>query len=362
MVARFLLPFVIGVAVLVHIGNAAWGSSADRETPVSQASRPRRQQDETQGRMQSSLAALPSQHVPNGRRRLQQLRQPLQRKPKLQSRKGLVQGSESKPNSRKLGYTGPFSARQQGYVAEPQKESIASEGRHPCPTYYLIGAMKCGTSSLNKQIMDSFPSLYQHKKEYYVFPKSGPVRLNWYGTNASNTFRTLDSTPKYLYNHRTPHQMKEMCKFDNTPRFVVTLCDPVRRAWSHYRHNIKFNHRDMPEDGDLVSGFHQLALRFVPILRRCMDSQEREQRAGGYRSGPMTGKDFCSARISGRGDEIGFSLYLEHLRNWFQVFQESRFLVLLQEEWTEPQRGHFRDCKALRPRPGAGEGSCKSAH
>ena len=108
-------------------------------------------------------ASLPSsQHVQTGRRRLQQQR--------LAASSTQAQGAEPEGYRARLRFQAQCSSeyRLRGSIHCSASWAVlsATEGEHqyvrglrnPCPSYFLIGAMKCGTSSLNKLIMDSFPS------------------------------------------------------------------------------------------------------------------------------------------------------------------------------------------------------------
>lgn len=222
---------------------------------------------------------------------------------------------------------GPADASDQPSVQEARKGQRGQQQarRSPCPSYFLIGAMKCGTTSLNRHIMEHLPDLYQHKKEVYAF-STKPAKPEYYG---AKVFSILDSTPKYLHVRRTPLQIKSICIFRKHPKFVVTLCDPVQRAWSHFRHNIKYRHRERPK-GSLAAAFGRMAMPAVATLLQCRQQQKARWSAEGNATGSK--EELCGPR-PGFPTEIAYSLYGEQLRQWTRLFPRSSFLVVEQSDW-----------------------------
>ena len=111
------------------------------------------------------------------------------------------------------------------------------------PAFMIIGAARCGTSSLHRNLLKhpdiEGPSMNRIKgnnKEIHYFDKKWARPFSWYldcwePEKASSLL--FESTPNYLYHERCPAAMKELlpdCKF------IIMLRNPLDRAWSHFWH------------------------------------------------------------------------------------------------------------------------------
>lgn len=115
------------------------------------------------------------------------------------------------------------------------------------PSFLIIGAARCGTSSLFSNLL-KHPRLYgpelpstrlSIEKECHFFdrkfndPKYG---IEWYKDRFKNIgadYIHFEATPNYLFIPTVPERV-----FQYMPRakFIVMLRNPADRAWSHYFH------------------------------------------------------------------------------------------------------------------------------
>lgn len=122
------------------------------------------------------------------------------------------------------------------------------------PDFLIIGAARCGTSSLHKNLLlhpvVSGPletKIKGNNKEVHFFDKKFKRGFEWYAScfpeKESKRVLNFESTPNYLYDKMTPHLIKTGIKemYDSL-KFIVMLRNPVDRAWSHYW-NWKDKHR-----------------------------------------------------------------------------------------------------------------------
>mmetsp|Transcript_28663 Transcript_28663/g.80707 ORF Transcript_28663/g.80707 Transcript_28663/m.80707 type:complete len:326 (-) Transcript_28663:235-1212(-) len=209
---------------------------------------------------------------------------------------------------------------QAGDVRLPEGKRV---GRHSCPSFFLLGATRCGTSSLNNLTMENF-DFHQTKKNVLAFGSNKPLPHR-YGPNVTNL---LDSSPQYLHRLITPKQLKETCRFSQPPKFLVTLCNPLDRSWSHYRFSVKRGRIRTPPQG-LVEGFQRLVSSKVPEMRKCLKEAYRREHAAGVNNPYLL--NFCSPSLP---PELGYSLYREQLQLWRHFFPPSSFLVLERSDWT----------------------------
>ena len=112
------------------------------------------------------------------------------------------------------------------------------------PNFFIIGAAKCGTTSLY-DYLTQHPCIHSSlTKEPRYFDKYYYRGLNWYKTHYPSSlkkwvatkikkkpFVVVDATPRYLDHPHTPDRIKEIVP---SAKFVVLLRNPIDRAYSHY--------------------------------------------------------------------------------------------------------------------------------
>jgi hypothetical protein len=117
------------------------------------------------------------------------------------------------------------------------------------PSFVIVGAQKCGTSSLYSYLLEH-PSIYPaYKKEVHFFDVHFSRGIKWYRAqfplllqarsfNRSLHRVTGEATPYYLFHPHAPRRLGEVLP---QGRIIVLLRDPVARAYSHYHHNRRPN-------------------------------------------------------------------------------------------------------------------------
>ena len=167
------------------------------------------------------------------------------------------------------------------------------------PEFLIIGAAKCGTTSLFN-LMADHPEVYApFKKELWFFNEGidGPGDLKAYRNyfaGAAPDQAAGEATPGYLYYaDATISGLRRA--YDAPPKFLIILRDPVRRFWSHYLHNRA----------------HGWELRsFEEVLR---DGPE-------HNSSSSIHHFFAVGRFG------------EQIQEWFSAFPRSRFQVTFLED------------------------------
>lgn len=169
------------------------------------------------------------------------------------------------------------------------------------PNVYILGASKCGTTSLAHQLSkhsDVFvvngkethfltnPDKYQQGKKFY--------RKN-YLVGATSQKVIIDATPEYFAKPDIviPRLLREHDNASNL-KFIVLLRDPVDRLVSHFEHRTRtFN--EVREVGDAV----------LADMRR-----DHRQSTGDW------------------SNYFAEGLYFFHLSRWFENFKADNFLIL----------------------------------
>jgi hypothetical protein len=114
------------------------------------------------------------------------------------------------------------------------------------PDFLIIGAARCGTSSLFSNLLKHprirGPHLprtsFSNEKEAHFFDKKihRGFSLSWYENRFNDPGRDIvffEATPNYLYHPAVPKLVKKHMAY---AKFIVMLRNPVNRAWSHFYH------------------------------------------------------------------------------------------------------------------------------
>lgn len=193
-------------------------------------------------------------------------------------------------------------------------------GLRALPDSLIIGAQRCGTSSLVRHlarhagVLKSLgrgeihffdrDAIYARGVDWYRsrFPLRSVVSLVERGLGYAP--RVLEKTPAYLFRPRATRRMAELLP---DARLIVLLRDPVERTWSNYHHALR-------ENG--------LALRFEEVVEQGMAALERDGVDG-------------VAETLGPATILARSVYHEQLRRLFGLYPRERVHVERSESYFE---------------------------
>lgn len=156
------------------------------------------------------------------------------------------------------------------------------------PNFIGIGVQKCATSWLYR-ILEDHPQAYvSQPKEINFFSKYYECGYQWYESkfkNGENAKAMGEFSPSYFCNYSIP---EKIYAYDPNIKLIITLRDPIRRAFSQHIHNIRIGH--------------------------------------------VKGPDFSfETGLKNNPTYIDQSRYGIHLDRWFNVFPRNQFLILFQE-------------------------------
>ncbi|MGH2726519.1 MAG: sulfotransferase family protein, partial [Actinomycetota bacterium] len=104
----------------------------------------------------------------------------------------------------------------------------------PLPNFFIIGAMRSGTTALSRY-MGAHPDVYvAPEKEVHFFDRLHERGLDWYRSRfaAATTERAIgEATQTYMY---LADATERMAAAVPDARLVAILRNPVDRAYSHY--------------------------------------------------------------------------------------------------------------------------------
>lgn len=185
--------------------------------------------------------------------------------------------------------------------------------------FLIIGAQKCGTTSLYHYLTQHPQIVSATRKEVHFFDLNYSLGLEWYKTQLGQgdcpDCLYGEASPYYIFHPQVPQRVYQL--FPQV-KLIVLLRNPVDRAISHYYH--EFN-RLKAENLSLEE-----AIACEP--ERLKGELEKLDADPNYYSYNHQHYTYLS-----RG------LYLEQLHRWMKLFPKEQFLILSSEEfWENPDR------------------------
>lgn len=186
--------------------------------------------------------------------------------------------------------------------------------RPPKPHFLLIGAQKCGTSSLYRYLTCHLLVNPAARKELHYFDLNYTNGHRWYRRqfHFEKNKITGESTPYYLAHPAVPGRVKA---YHPDIKLIAILRHPVERALSHYRMNCERGVEPLP-------------------LRQALEAEEERLAQAYDPEDPQNPHLVYSYLLRGR--------YPEQLQRWRQHFPPEQLLLLnfdqfFRDPWREVQ-------------------------
>ena len=191
------------------------------------------------------------------------------------------------------------------------------------PDFIIIGAQKCGTTSLYHFVIrhpDIIPARVKEIHYFTVHYKLGsqyyrsnfPTNISRHGYLKKQKKLTGEASPTYIYYSTTPNRMKKIMP---NVRLIVILRNPVDRAYSQYHYIIKQRNEKLP----------------LPFEEALELSKERYMKKKEYDDIINNTNSFFaqynSDALTARG------IYADQLENWFKHYDKKQFLFLSTEDF-----------------------------
>lgn len=217
----------------------------------------------------------------------------------------------------RLRYEGTRHAR--AAVRETRQVARAlSWSTHPLPDFLVIGAQRCGTTSLYRDLLRHPQVRGPLGKELHYFSLHHRRPLAWYRTcfpALAQGEQTFEATPYYLFHPSVPGRVATVLP---EARFVVVLRDPVERAFSHYLHT----RRTGDEPLTLPAALDAEPARMDEAARVGVDTRRGHTLLRTY-------------------SYVSRGRYAEQLRRWGRHVDRERILVLRTEDLAADPGGEF---------------------
>lgn len=185
------------------------------------------------------------------------------------------------------------------------------------PSFLIIGAKKCGTTSLFKYLIEHPNVGTPIKKEISFFDVNFRKGISWYKSYFPTVeqklykpcFITGEATANYIDNPDVPSRVAETIP---NVKLIALLRNPVDRAYSHYYHTKRIGRE---------------FLSFEEAI------EQEEERVKNIRSGILQDKYGNFYHQDYNYTYLSSGIYIEQLQAWFNLFSKKQILVLTSEDF-----------------------------
>jgi hypothetical protein len=207
------------------------------------------------------------------------------------------------------------------------------------PDFILVGAQKCGTTSLYHNLTKHPNVMPCFVKEVHYFDVNFSKGIIWYQSHfPSRVYKyiqqrgkqpavTGESSPYYLFHPHAPRRVSEVMP---RVKLIAILRNPLQRAYSHYHHEVRM-------------GFETLSFE---------DAVEQEQeRLLGEREKMIADEDYYSFNHR-HYSYLSRGIYVDQLMNWMRWFSRDQILILKSEDFYQDSRSVMKRIAAFLELPG----------
>ncbi len=192
------------------------------------------------------------------------------------------------------------------------------------PAFLIIGAQRCGTTSLYSYLAEHPLVVSAARKEVHFFDVNYGRGPNWYRQqfasrldpplrrNPRLRWITGEASPYYLFHPLAPRRAAQLLP---DVKLIAILRNPVDRALSHYHHEVRRRNETLP-----------FADAIAAEEGRMRGERELMIANGSYRS-----HDHQRFSYAGRG------CYMDQLNDWLKFFARDQLLVVFSDRfYAEP--------------------------
>lgn len=188
------------------------------------------------------------------------------------------------------------------------------------PEFIIIGAQKCGTTSLYYYLVEHSNIASAWRKELRFFDNNFKKGLAWYHGQFPFSIRrsyaqiihkqdliTGEASPDYFFHTHAPKRVRSILP---QVKLIVLLRNPADRAYSHYRHQV-------------ARGRESLSFEKAITYE--------EERTRGEREKVEASETYYSYNYE-HFSYISRGIYADYLQKWFNLFPREQFLILKSED------------------------------
>lgn len=210
---------------------------------------------------------------------------------------------------------------------------------HMTPDVMIIGAMKCGTTSLFRYLEGHPDFLGPKMKEIHYFDFKYDKGIEWYRRQFPTKLKKMkcglkgqriitgEASPYYMFH---PHACKRIASVLPNVKLIALLRNPVDRAYSHYQNEIRHEREHLKFEEAIDAEPNRLAGEIEKMLD----------------------DEFYFSFHHGHHSYLARGIYVEQIKVWHTLFPKKQLLILDSETFFEnPLRGFDRVCSFLELSP-----------
>jgi hypothetical protein len=188
------------------------------------------------------------------------------------------------------------------------------------PDFIVIGAQRCGTTSLYNNLIKHPNVSSSFVKEVHYFDVNFEKGMSWYKSHfpshlykyirqaIKQDFVTGEASPYYIFHPHAPRRIAEVAPY---VKLMLMLRNPIDRAYSHYHHEAR-------------QGFETLSFK---------DAVEKEQeRLLGETEKMLGDESYCSFNHR-HYSYLSRGIYVDQVREWAKWFSKDQLLILKSEDF-----------------------------
>src|SRR6266849_3282899 len=197
---------------------------------------------------------------------------------------------------------------------------IATSPIRIMPDFFILGAQKCGTTSLYYYLAKHPNITSAWRKELHFFDKNFQKGLSWYRGQfpfnirkyyaqdiRKRDFITGEASASYLFYPNVPKRVAEI--FPQV-KLIVLLRNPVDRAYSHYRHEVAHGREKLSFEDAIA----------------CEEERTRRDAEKMVTNENYYSYNYACYSYQARG------VYVDQLQRWFRWFPREQFLIHRSED------------------------------
>lgn len=210
------------------------------------------------------------------------------------------------------------------------------------PDIFIIGAQKCGTTSLNALLLDHPDFCNGGHKEKHFFSEGE----DW--LNKTDAFLdefskckkrdlTVDATPSYVFFDYVPDRIKRSYTAHNlrSKKFILILREPAARHFSEYQRLVRGCMALVDEPGYMnhASSFKSTQEKLETAEKKCYEIlKETRSKEGKFDLSSVTIDNLQSfpewVNSFFGTEELSRGKYLAQITNWLQFFNRRQLMII----------------------------------
>jgi len=182
------------------------------------------------------------------------------------------------------------------------------------PDFIIIGAARCGTTSLYNYMMSHPNIISTSQKEIHFFDLNFNKGLSWYESNffkdnnKEKNFSIGESSPYYIYHPYAPYRISKIIP---DVKLIVKLRNPIDRAYSNHQYAVKMKVENLSFEEAIAKEHERLEGELIKM-----------QNDENYFSFNHQNFSYLTRGI-----------YVDQLKTWYNLFSEQQILVIRSEDF-----------------------------